>query len=198
MLCEPDKLVCVIAYVLCYMSLETTLQFPPCRYRPVPLNFPVSRCVVPKLPIKEVNFLKKLLMISDLSSAGTTTSSHDLNKFNINLWQFPKLVSSWTEEGVVNSTSFHIHTPPGNMFLAVGLQGGKVKIFNLPSFKIASELHFPEMKGSECSHITINHSRETPIMSSVYYRNPFRDLILTTVWSDGRIMVCQVAKQVTV
>ncbi len=125
-----------------------------------------------------------------------TTSSHDFsNKFSICFWQFPKLVSSWTEEGVVNSTSFHVHPPPGNMFLAVGIQGGTVKIFNLPSFKIASELHFPEMKGSECSHITINHSRENPVSSSVYYRSPFRDLILTTVWSDGRIMVCQVAKQ---
>lgn len=81
------------------------------------------------------------------------------------------------------------------MFLGLGLRYGVIKIYNIPTFTIASELHFPEMKGHDCTHIKLNLSREVPVINHAYYRNPFRDLILTSVWSDGKVMVCQVAKQ---
>lgn len=131
---------------------------------------------------------------SPISSTSSSAGSH---KYSLALWQFnkpPKCVDLHVEEGVVLSTSFYCHTPPGSMFLAVALQGGSIKIFNIPRFTIASELHFPEMNGVECLHINLNHSREFPVTNLAYSRNPFRDLLLTTAWSDGRVMVCQVAR----
>lgn len=136
--------------------------------------------------------------ISTAVSNTGTSGTHDQNRYSVCLWQFnkpPKLLTPLSEEGMVLSTSFHCHSPPGNMFLAVGLQGGTVKIYNIPTFTVASELHFPEMKGTECIHVNLNHSREVPITNHAYFRNPFRDLILTTVWTDGKIIICQVARQ---
>ena len=115
----------------------------------------------------------------------------------IHLWEFnkpPKFVQAYNINGMVISSSFHCHNPPGNMFLAMGLKDGTVRILNVPGFSVASELHFSEMKGKDCNHIALNLSREAPLITQSLFRNPFRDLILTTVWSDGRIMVCQVAK----
>ena len=157
------------------------------------------------MPIDNLTSDMSCMSVGNFTSSVTTAvsntgtpRSHDQNRYSVCLWQFnkpPKLLTSISEEGVVISTSFHCHNPPGNMFLAVGLQGGTVKIYNIPSFTVASELHFPEMKGMECVHVNLNHSREIPITNQAYFRNPFRDLILTTVWSDGRIMICQVARQ---
>ena len=93
------------------------------------------------------------------------------------------------------SSALHYHLPPGNMFLALGLCKGTIKILNVPSFSTASELHFPSMQGCSCEHVALNLSREAPIMTTQYLRNPFRDLILTVAWSDGKVMVCQVARQ---
>lgn len=128
----------------------------------------------------------------------------ELVNFFISLWEFnrpPKLLDSHPINGTVKSSSFHHHLPTGNMFLATGMQNGTVKIYNVPlpgfstSLTTASELHFSEMKGKDCVHIAVNLSREVPLNANAYIRNPFRDLILTTVWSDGKIMVCQVARQ---
>lgn len=117
---------------------------------------------------------------------------------SIILWQFsrpPKCIKTVSNLGdEISSTSFHHHPHLGSMFLAVGMKDNTVKIYNLPNFSVASELHFPEMKGT-CLYVALNFSRESPIFSNTYFRNPFRDLILTTVWSDAKVMVCQVAKQ---
>ena len=132
---------------------------------------------------------------------GKTASQHP--DYFVSIWEFnrpPKLVHTLPVHGAVISSSFNYHLPTGNMFLATGLQNGTVKIFNIPlsnftGLSIASELHFSEMVGKECLHVAINLSREVPLNANAYLRNPFRDLILTTVWSDGKIMVCQVARQ---
>ena len=129
-------------------------------------------------------------------------TSHHPDYF-VSIWEFnrpPKLVQSLPVNGVVISSSFNYHLPTGNMFLATGLQNGTVKIYNVPltnfaALSTASELHFSEMMGKDCVHVAINLSREVPLNANAYLRNPFRDLILTTVWSDGKIMVCQVARQ---
>lgn len=118
--------------------------------------------------------------------------------FAIHLWEFnkpPKFIQAHPINGIILSSSFHCHNPPGNMFLALGLKDGTVQILNVPGFSVASELHFSEMKGKDCNHIALNLSREAPLLTASFFRNPFRDLILTTVWSDGKIMVCQVARQ---
>lgn len=116
----------------------------------------------------------------------------------ITLWQFnrpPRNLKTIANLGDVVCSSFHHYAHTGNMFLAVGMRDGTVKIFNIPNFSMASELHFSEMKGKDCVHIALNLSREAPLINQAYFRNPFRDLILTSVWSDGKVMVCQVARQ---
>ncbi len=132
------------------------------------------------------------------SLTSSVSSSDDSERSSVKLWEYgrpQKLLKCVDGVGAVTSSSFHCHSPPGNCFLGVGLKSGVIKIYNVPSFNISSELHFPEMKGKDCTHIRLNLSREVPLITHAYYRNPFRDLILTSVWSDGRIMVCQVAKQ---
>ena len=139
---------------------------------------------------------------SGTASEAVKAAAHHPDFF-ISIWEFsrpPKLVHSLPVNGVVISSSFNYHLPTGNMFLAAGLQNGTVKIYNVPlptfmTLTTASELHFSEMMGKDCIHVAINLSREMPLSANAYIRNPFRDLILTTAWSDGRIMVCQVARQ---
>ena len=117
---------------------------------------------------------------------------------SVKSWEYgkpPHVVKSVGDVGDVVSSSFHCHNPPGNLFLGLGLRNGVIKIFNVPNFTISSELHFPEMKGQDCMHVRLNLSREAPLITAAYYRNPFRDLILTSAWSDGKVMVCQVKKQ---
>ena len=137
---------------------------------------------------------------------GTTSEAVKTSQqpdFMISVWEFnrpPKLVHSLPINGIVISSSFHYHLPTGNMFLATGMQNGTVKIYNVPfptfmTLSTASELHFSEMKGKDCIHVAVNLSREVPLSANAYIRKPFRDLILTTAWSDGKIMVCQVARQ---
>ncbi len=121
-----------------------------------------------------------------------------LNSCHAILWQFgkpPQKVKVISKLGDVVSTAFHFHGIVNSMFLAVGMREGTVKIYNLPNFTVASELHFSEMKGKDCLHVALNLSREVPLPNHAYVRNLFRDLILTTVWSGGKIMVCQVARQ---
>lgn len=132
------------------------------------------------------------------SAASVATDDHPLPQFSIKFWEYgkpPKLVKEVGEMGYVLSSSFHCHNPPGNMFLGLGMVDGMIKIYNVPNFTISSDLYFPEMKGKNCIHVRLNLSRETPLITPAYYRNPFRDLILTSMWSDSKIMVCQVAKQ---
>ena len=139
---------------------------------------------------------------SGMASEAVKAAAHRPDFF-ISIWEFsrpPKLVHSLPVNGVVVSSSFNYHLPTGNMFLAAGLQNGTVKVYNVPlqtfmTLTTASELHFSEMMGKDCVHVAINLSREMPLSANAYIRNPFRDLILTTAWSDGRIMVCQVARQ---
>lgn len=121
-----------------------------------------------------------------------------LHSYYITLWQFgkpPRNVKTISKLGDVVSTAFHFHSNVNSMFLAVGMREGTVKIYNLPNFTVASELHFSEMKGKDCLHVALNMSREVPLPNHAYIRNLFRDLILTTVWSGGKIMVCQIARQ---
>ena len=140
--------------------------------------------------------------VGGTASEAVKAASHHPD-FMISVWEFnrpPKLIHSLPINGIVISSSFHYHLPTGNMFLATGMQNGTVKIYNVPlptfmTLSTASELHFSEMKGKDCIHVAVNLSREVPLSANAYIRNPFRDLILTTAWSDGKIMVCQVARQ---
>jgi len=116
----------------------------------------------------------------------------------VKLWEFDKplkVVKEIADVGPVMCSSFHCHSPPGNMFLGLGMKNGAVKVYNVPEFTLATEIHFEEMPNADCVQLRLNLSRETPIFTHAYYRNPFRDLILTSAWSNGKIMVCQVAKQ---
>ena len=94
--------------------------------------------------------------------------------------------------GPLVSNAFYHQPNVGNMFLSVGLKDGRVKIYNVPSFNMACELRFSELGGKDCVRLALNLSRELP---TVPLRSPFRDLLLTTVWSNGRVMICQVQKQ---
>lgn len=135
---------------------------------------------------------------TDEESSPTASIADPPAHFVIKFWQYgkpPKLLKEVCEMGHVLASSFHCHNPPGNMFLGLGIADGMIKIYNIPNFTISSELYFPEMKGKDCIHVRLNLSREAPLITPAYYRNPFRDLILTSMWSDGEIMVCQVAKQ---
>ena len=140
------------------------------------------------LTVSEEHLNARLLPHQEPSSTST---------YSINLWQFskpPKCIKSISNVGDICSTSFHHHPHLGSMFLAVGLKDSTVKVYNVPNFSVASELHFPEMKGT-CIHVALNISREAPLINNAFFRNPFRDLILTTVWTDAKVMICQVAKQ---
>ena len=159
-----------------------------------------SQMTVSGLPSSEEH--TEVGMASGTASEAVKAAAHHPDYY-ISIWEFsrpPKLVHSLPVNGVVISSSFNYHLPTGNLFLAAGLQNGTVKIYNVPlptfmTLTTASELHFSEMMGKDCLHVSINLSREMPLSANAYIRNPFRDLILTTAWSDGRIMVCQVARQ---
>ena len=144
------------------------------------------------LPTHSANFSPT--STSSLTPLHPSSSS----QFAIKLWEFdkpPKLTKVIGDIGPMICSSIHCHNPPGNMFLGVGMKGGVVKVYNIPTFTLASSLYFQEVSNKDCVHIQLNLSREAPLITPAYYRNPFRDLILTSVWSDGKIMVCQVAKQ---
>ena len=136
-------------------------------------------------------------MTQDVTQLSIADASAMRFEDTVTLWQYgvplrPTKIQG--DLGEIATSVFHqAHT--GNMFLAVGLCNGTIKILNLPNFSLASELRFPEMAGKSCLHMALNLSRESPIQNHNYYRNPFRDLILTTAWSDGKIMICQVSRQ---
>ena len=112
---------------------------------------------------------------------------------SIALWEYGKPIKMFKtidSPGPITCTAFYQHPLLGNRFLAVGLMGGAVKIYNLPSFTVASEIHFQDIADKNCSHIALNLSREREYTQNFNVKNPFRDLILTTVWSDGKIMIC--------
>ena len=114
--------------------------------------------------------------------------------YNVAIWDFGKPVRKIkTQEvtGPILSTNFHQQPMFGNRFLAMGLTNGAVKIYHLPNFTVASEIRFPDIENKDCIFVALNLSREKENTHHVNVKNPFRDLILTTVWSDGRIMVCQ-------
>ena len=133
------------------------------------------------------------LSVGDIGKSTTAGNFED----TVTLWQYGLPLRPTRIEGdlgeIVTSVFHHAHT--GNMFLALGLSNRTIKILNLPNFTLASELHFPEMAGKRCLHMALNLSRDSLVPSGSYYRNPFRDLILTTAWSDGKVMICQVSKQ---
>lgn len=176
----------------------------PTKTQPSPPE-PFSSIIPPPLPPSVLDILN--MDMSQMSVqpvedgtvlAASTTTSEGASQYYVKFWEYgkpPKVVKSVNNIGDVLSSSFHCHNPPGNMFLGLGLRNGMIKIYNVPNFTISSELYFPEMKGKDCMHVRLNLSREAPLITPAYYRNPFRDLILTSVWSDGKIMVCQVAKQ---
>ena len=122
-------------------------------------------------------------------------SSSRSPSYSVSLWEYSKPMKNLkTLDGLgsVVCSAFHQQPLFGNRFLALGLTGGAVKIYNLPSFSIASEIHFQDIANRHCRHIALNLSREKEHTHNFNMKNPFRDLILTTVWSDGRIMVCQI------
>ena len=131
---------------------------------------------------------------SSQSTLVTPYLSRSSSLYNVSLWDFGKPVRKIkTQEvtGPILSTNFHQQPMFGNRFLAMGLTNGAVKIYNLPSFTVASEIRFPDIENKDCIFVALNLSREKENTHHVNVKNPFRDLILTTVWSDGRIMVCQ-------
>lgn len=151
-----------------------------------------------QLTVKSTDDEQSTLAAPPAVAAPPTGIANSPVQFSIKFWEYgkpPKLVKCVAEVGQVLCSSFHCHNPPGNMFLGIGIVDGMIKIYNVPNFTISSELYFPEMKGKDCIHVRLNLSREAPLITPAYYRNPFRDLILTSMWSDGNIMVCQVAKQ---
>lgn len=129
------------------------------------------------------------------SSNPVTESATKLNgSHTACVWAFGQPVqniSTIDYLGLVSCTSFHQQPMFGNRFLAVGQANGKVKVFNIPQFSVASEVYFHNYKDLECRFVALNLSREKENTHFVNVKNPFRDLILTTAWSDGRIMVCQ-------
>lgn len=137
------------------------------------------------------------LLAQDMSQLGVSDTTATRYEDTVTLWQYGVPLRPTKIQGdlgeIVTSVFHQAHT--GNMFLAIGLCNGTIKILNLPNFSVASELRFPEMAGKCCLHMALNLSRESPIQNHNYYRYPFRDLILTTVWSDGKIMICQVSRQ---
>ena len=154
-----------------------------------------SFTIIPSSSPEQLSFDMSQLSIQPPDEGGYDQQATDSS---VRYWEYgkpPKMLKAITDIGAVISSSFHCHNPPGNMFLGLGMHNGIIKIYNVPNFTIASELHFPEMKGLDCTHIRLNLSREAPLLTPAYYRNPFRDLILTSTWSDGKIMVCQVKKQ---
>ena len=184
-------------------QLETTPPHPPTQSETY--NMVVLPQAPPPSVAESMNFDLSQLSLSqsgdDSAAAAAVVSENPSNpsiQFSIKWWEYakpPKMGRCVPDVGAAVSSSYHFHNPPGNMFLGLGLRDGVIKIYNIPTFTIASELHFPEMKGRDCLHIRLNLSREMPLVTPAYYRNPFRDLILTSVWSDGKVMVCQVAKQ---
>ena len=160
---------------------------------PVPSS---SNVVLQESSGPSINQLAKEVAHMSVGDAGNSSATGQLED-TVTLWQYsvplrPTKIQEDLGE-IVTSVFHHAHT--GNMFLALGLSNRTIKILNLPNFSLASELHFPEMAGKRCLHMALNLSRESPVLSSSYYRNPFRDLILTTAWSDGKVMICQVSKQ---
>lgn len=125
----------------------------------------------------------------------TQSSTPSSANYSASIWDYGKPISSTKTQdniGPVISTAFHQQPMFGNRFLALGLCGGTVKIYNLPSFQVASEIHFPDISNSDCLQVALNLSRDKENTHHFNMKNPFRDLILTTVWSCGRVMVCQI------
>ena len=174
--------------------------------QPVPLEQPVTVLPVSSAPNGALSQETGGTTITQLTQEVAQISVAELGnpavpggKFEdtVTLWQYGVPLRPTKIQGdlgeIVTSVFHQAHT--GNMFLAIGLSNRTIKILNLPNFTLASELHFPEMARKRCLHMALNLSRETPVPNSNYYRNPFRDLILTTVWSDGKVMICQVSRQ---
>lgn len=115
-------------------------------------------------------------------------------KWCASLWEneHPPKCTRTVYLGPVVSNAFYHHPNVGNMFLSVGMEDGRVKIYNVPSFNVACDLKFAALNGKECVQLALNLSREQPPVPT---RSPFKDLLLTTVWSDGKVMICQAQKQ---
>lgn len=132
------------------------------------------------------------------SSSTTSTSSPSTSwatQCTASVWVFGQPVqniNTMDNLGSTLCTSYHQQPMFGNRFLATGQKNGTVKVYNIPSFSVASEIHFPEIKDLDCCFVALNLSRDKENTHYVNMKNPFRDLILTTAWSDGRVMVCQI------
>ena len=116
------------------------------------------------------------------------------DKWCASLWENerPPRCSRTVHLGPLVSNAFYHLPNVGTTFLSVGMQDGRVKIYHVPSFNMACELKFSELSGKDCVHLALNLSRDLPL---VPMRSPYRDLLLTTVWSGGRVMICQAQKQ---
>ena len=131
-----------------------------------------------------------------LTSSPAQISSQAYSNYSVSIWDYNKTISNAKTVdnlGEVLVSAFHQQPLFGNQFLAVGYKGGAIKIFNVPNFTVASEIHFPDISpAGNCCHVALNLSRDKENTHHFNMRNPFRDLILSTVWSDGRIMICQI------
>lgn len=133
--------------------------------------------------------------LSKVTLASNASVAFSLSNCSASIWDYSKNVTNTkTVEnlGDVLVTAFHQQPMFGNQFLALGYQGGAIKIYNVPTFSVASEIHFPDIVNYSCRHVALNLSREKENTHHFNMRNPFRDLILTTVWSDGKVMICQI------
>ena len=135
--------------------------------------------------------------LAKVSLNSASSPSHVSQPYtSASIWEYSKSVTNSktvNNLGEVLVSAFHQQPLFGNQFLAVGYKGGAIKIFNVPNFTVASEIHFPDISPTGyCCHVAINLSRDKENTHHFNMRNPFRDLILSTVWSDGRIMICQI------
>ena len=150
--------------------------------------------------------LSRFSFTSDHNPTSTTTtfSSSSSSSFpsmssgtqsTASLWVFGQpvqCIKTLDNLGSILCTAYHQQPMFGNRFLATGQKNGTVKVYNVPSFSVASEIQFSDIKELDCCFVALNLSRDKENTHYVNMKNPFRDLILTTSWSDGRVMVCQI------
>lgn len=133
--------------------------------------------------------------LSSTSSSSFPSATTQATLCTASLWLFGQPVQNIKNIdglGPIMCTAYHQQPMFGNRFLAAGQRNGMVKVYNVPNFSVASEIHFPEMQGQDCRFVALNLSRDKENTHFVNIKNPFRDLILTTSWSDGHVMVCQI------
>ena len=155
-----------------------------------------SSTLVGKDPVDTLTAeMSKFSLPSDHSLTSSSSTATLEPQSAISIWLFGQPVhnvKNIDNLGQILCTAYHQQPMFGNRFLAVGLTNGGVRVYNIPSFSVASEINFPEINDLDCRFIALNLSRDKENTHYVNVKNPFRDLILTTSWSDGKVMICQI------